>query len=125
MSCHAWGPLVPTTGGGESVGLWELLDGQDEIGVPGHRVEGLSQMVRHQSQRLIMVKIIVRRVLYGSGLWSVREIRREPGRFFVGLEEPDPAILEIFNEPMVVGGVHLARPHNLRSVDIGFVVNPL
>ena len=43
----------------------------------------------------------------------------------IRLQEPDPAILEVFNQFLILLYAHISGPHYLRAVDVGPVIHPL
>jgi hypothetical protein len=47
------------------------------------------------------------------------------GAFPVGVDRPSLAVLKVIEEFAISGRSHVPGPDDVRSVDIGFVVNPL
>src|SRR6266849_1964261 len=57
--------------------------------------------------------------------WRWRLVRNQFGVVFVGLDQPNLAVLEVSQQPRILLRIEFARPENLGGIDFRPVVNPL
>ena len=51
-------------------------------------------------------------------------IRRQAGRYGIGLEQPNAPVREIINEFFVLSRSHVVRPENPRRFKVGLIEDP-